>query len=95
MVDEAGADVDDVTGALVDHLPDRALRDVEEPTQVDGGDRVVVLDAVVRERLADVDPGVVDQRVDATEPVDSLAHHPLGSGRFDDVARDGRVIALV
>ena len=84
-----------MTGALVDHLPDRALCDVEEATQVDGGDRVEVLDAAVRERLADVDPGVVDQRVDATEPVEGLAHHPLGGGWFGDVARHGHVVALV
>ena len=46
VVDEAGADVDDVAAALCDHLPDRALGDVEEPGQVDGGDRGVVVDCV-------------------------------------------------
>ena len=56
----------------VDHLPDRPLGDVEEPGQVDGRDRGVVLDRVLRERLADVDAGVVDQRVDPPEPIERL-----------------------
>ena len=72
VVDEARGDVDDVAAALGDHLRDRALGDVEEPGEVDGGDRVVVVERVLGERLADVDPGVVDQGVDPAEPVERL-----------------------
>ena len=55
VVDEAGADVDDVAAALGDHLPDDALGDVEEPGQVHGGDRGKVAEGVVGEGLADED----------------------------------------
>jgi hypothetical protein len=41
---------------------------MEEPGEVHGRDRLVIIDRVLRERLADVDPGVVDERVDPSEP---------------------------
>ena len=65
----------------VDHLRDRQLGDVEEPGQVHGGDRSVVLDGVIRERLADVDTGVVDQRVDPPEAIESLVDRALRGRR--------------
>ena len=43
VVDQAGGDVDDVAAALGDHLRDRPLGDVEEPGQVHGGHRGVVV----------------------------------------------------
>ena len=95
VVDEAGGDVDDVAAALVDHLPDRALGDVEEPGQVHGGDRGVVVGRVIREGLADEDPGVVDQAVDPSEPIERLLHHALGRLGFCDVTLHGEVVGLV
>ena len=59
-----------MAASLGDHLPDRALGDVKEPGQVHGGDRGEVLQGVVGERLADEDPRVVDQSVDAPEPLE-------------------------
>src|SRR5207302_9820446 len=74
MVDEAGADADDVATALGEHLPDRALGDVEEPGEVDSCDGDVLIERVVGERLADEESGVVDQRVDTSEPVECELH---------------------
>src|SRR5438132_12589916 len=70
VVDEAGGDVDDVTAPLGDHLADGALGDVEEPGQVDGSDRCIVLECVFREGLSDEYPCIVDQVVDPSEPVE-------------------------
>ena len=56
---------------------DHALGDVEEPGQVHGGDRGEVVGRVLRERLADVDPGHVDQAVDPPEPIERLLHDAL------------------
>jgi hypothetical protein len=94
-VDDAGGDVDDVAAALVDHLPDRALGDVEEPGEVHGGDRGVVVGRVVREGLADEDPRVVDQAVDPSEPIERLLRDALGRLGFADVTLHGEVAGLV
>jgi hypothetical protein len=48
---------------------------VEEPGQVHGGDGGIVVGCVVGEGLADVDPRVVDQGVDPSEPVECLLDH--------------------
>ena len=77
VIDEAGADVDDVAAALGDHLPDRALGDVEEPGEVDGGDRFEVLGRVLGERLADIDARAVDQAVDAAEVLERVLDDTL------------------
>ena len=87
VVDEAGADVDDVAAALDEHLSDRTLSDVEEPGEVDRRDRGVLIEGVVGERLADEESGVVDQRVDPTEPVECQFDHALGGLRLGDVTR--------
>jgi hypothetical protein len=68
---------------------------VEEPGEVHGGDRGIVVQCVLREGLADVDPGVVDQAVDPSEPVERLPHHALGGLDFADVTRDGEEVGLV
>ena len=95
MVDEAGGDVDDVAAALADHLPDDALGHVEEPGQVYGSDRRIVVRRVFRERLADEDPGVVDQAVDPSESVDCLDHQALSSLGFSDVTAHREEVRLV
>src|SRR5215203_2066669 len=69
VLDQGGGEVDDVPVALFGHLSDRQLGDVEEPGQVHGGDRGVVLERVLREGLADVETGVFDQRVDPPEAI--------------------------
>ena len=81
--------------ALGDHLPDRALRDVEEPGQVHGGDGGIVLGGVVGEGLADVDPRVVDQAVDPSEPVECLLDHTSGGVDVGDVTRHREKVGLV
>ena len=41
----------------------------------------IVVERVVREWLADEDPGVVDQGVDPSEPIERLLDHALGRSR--------------
>src|SRR5690349_6205434 len=60
VVDEARGDVHHVPAALVDHLRDRELGDVEEPGQIYACDRGVVGERVLREGLTEIDPSVVD-----------------------------------
>jgi hypothetical protein len=84
-----------VAAALVDHLPERALGDVEEPAEVHSGDRVEVVGRVVREGLADEDPRVVDQAVDPSEPIERLLRDALGSLGFADVTLHREVAGLV
>ena len=74
---------------------DRQLGDVEEPGEVHGRDRGVVIERVLRERFADVDTGVVDQRVDPPEPIASLLDGASCGFRICDVASDRDVIGLV
>jgi hypothetical protein len=96
MVDEAGGDVDDVTtGALREHVPNDGLGDVEEAGQVHGHDRLVVVERVVREWLADENPCRVDQGVDPTEPIDCLLHHPLSGPDFRDVTLHGEDVVVI
>jgi len=71
------------------------LGDVKEPSQVDRRDRREIIERVLRERLADVDAGVVDQRVDPPEPIASLIDRSSRGLRIGDVAGDRDVIALV
>src|ERR1700758_4091468 len=53
-VDETRRDVDYVaTGTLGEDLPDDGLGDMEEPGQVHGGDRQVVVERVLGEWFAD------------------------------------------
>jgi hypothetical protein len=85
-----------VPGALLDHLRDRELGHVEEPVEVHRRDRgVVVAERVVRERFADVDAGVVDERVDPPEPSDGLLDRTLCGFGVCDVAGDRDVVVPV
>jgi hypothetical protein len=59
VVNEAGGDVDDVAAPLADHLPNDALGHVEEPGQVYGSHRCVVVGRVFHERLADEGPALL------------------------------------
>src|ERR1700733_12470016 len=70
------------------HLGDDPLGQPEEPAQVDPGEQGVVRGGVVGERLGDEHAGVVDQRVDAAEPLQRTLDDPVGGGRLRDVALD-------
>jgi hypothetical protein len=67
---------------------------VEEAAQVHRGHHLVVCARVVGERLADEDPGVVDQRVDPPEPVERLLDHVPSGLRLGDVTRNREEVAL-
>jgi hypothetical protein len=95
VVDEARADVDDVAGALGKHRPDRALGDAEEPGKVHRGGRGKVIARVVSEGLANVHPGVVDQAVDPSEPLERPLYHALGSLGVCDVSWHGEDVGVV
>ena len=84
----------DVAAALVDHLRDRELGDVEEPGQIYARDRGVVGERVLRERLTEVDPSVVDERVNPSEPIDRLGDHPPRRFGVSDVPLDDEVAVV-
>jgi hypothetical protein len=63
--------------------------------QVHGGDRRVVLERVLGERLLDVDPRVVDQAVDPPEPIERLLDHAPGGVGFGDVTLHREEVRLV
>jgi hypothetical protein len=65
---------------------DRSRCDVKEAREVDGDQGVEVLEGVVREGLADVDAGVVDQGVDPAKALDRLVDDALGGVRVGEVA---------
>jgi hypothetical protein len=78
VVGQTRSDVDYVTtSALGQHLADGGLGYMEEPGQVHGCNREVVIQRVVGECLADENPRVVDQTIDAVKndrpPVPRLA----------------------
>ena len=62
---------------------------MKETGEVDGDQSVEVLECVVREGLADVQPGVVDQGVDPTKALDRRPDDPLRGFGVGDVALDG------
>ena len=80
---------------LGDHLSNDGLSDVEEPGQVHGHHRRVVVRRVVDERLADEDPGVVDQGVDPSEVLERQLDDPLGGLGVGDVPRHGEQAGIV
>jgi hypothetical protein len=84
-----------VAAALGDHLRDRQLSEMEEAGEVHGRDRLVLIEGVFRERFADVDAGVVDQRVEPPEPVPSLVDRAPCGLRICDVADHRDVVVLV
>jgi hypothetical protein len=67
-----------VPSATIEHVRDHSRRHVKETREVDGDQGVEVLDGVLREGLADVDAGVVDQSVDVAKAPDRLVHDALG-----------------
>jgi hypothetical protein len=88
VVDEAGGDLDNVAAALLLHLGDGELGGVEEAREIDPKDIGVVGLGVLGEGLCNEDACIVDQRVDAPEPRDSLRNRALGRPPIGDVAGD-------
>src|SRR3954451_9000500 len=95
VVDQAGADVDDVPVALEEHRTDRALGDVEEAGQIYGGDGGEVIGRVLVERLADEEARVVYETVDSAEAPGRLVHHALRGVGLGYVALDGEEARLI
>jgi hypothetical protein len=60
------------------HLGDGPLGQPEETGEVDADHQGVILGGVVGKRLRVVDAGVVDQGVDAAEPLQCSADDPVG-----------------
>jgi hypothetical protein len=61
--------------ALLLHRRQRRARGVEGGGEIDGDDRVPLVDRELVDRRDMLDAGVVDQHVDRAEAVDRLAHH--------------------
>ncbi|MOA37346.1 hypothetical protein D3C78_1589280 [compost metagenome] len=94
MVHQAGGDVDDVAAALLFHLGDGELGDVEEAIDVHRQHIGVVFCGVRGERLGDEDPGVVDQGIDATETGHRFTDDTPGGFRFADVTGHGENVRI-
>ena len=71
------ADVDDLAAARLLHRRVDGLRHQEGAGQVPVHDRLPLVERHVLRRLADDDPGVVDQDVDPAEPAEDLGDGPL------------------
>jgi hypothetical protein len=89
MFDKRRRNIDHVPAALVEHVLDGSRRDVKETSEVDGDQGVEVLEGVIREGLADVDPRVVDQSVDPAKAPDRLVDNALRRVRVRYVTGDG------
>src|ERR1700761_9164632 len=80
VIDQAGGDVDDMPTALLFHLRDGQLRDMEETVEVH---RQVADIVFVGERgkwLGDEDAGVVDHGIDTAEAGHRFGEDTLGNG---------------
>ena len=64
--------------AALDHVSAGRLGGEEGALEIDSEHQVVVLLRDIDERLADLDPGVVDQDVEAAEGLDGGADEALG-----------------
>jgi hypothetical protein len=73
MVGKAGGDLHDMAAADALHRGRGELRHVEETGEIDRDDRREIRFAVLSERLGDEDARIVDERVDAPEPLDPSA----------------------
>ena len=85
-----------VSGAVArEHGGDGTAGHLEESTQVHTRDCVVVLVGVVGERLADEDAGVVDERVDPTEPAQGGVDDPGPGAVLSHVDGHGQHLGIV
>ena len=84
-----------MAATLGEHVLDRQLGHPEEAGQVhsDRGGEVIL--CVVGEGLGDEDPGVVDEGVDAAEPLDGGGDDAVGGGGIADVALDCQDVGVL
>jgi len=94
IVDEARGDLHDMTAALLLHLGDGDLRDVEEAGDVNAQDGGVVGLGVLGEGLGDENTGIVDERVDAPEPRHTFGDRALRRLPVGNVAGDDEDIGV-
>ena len=76
---------------LGEEVPDRLARAQERAAQVDGEHLVEVGAGELVGRPRDLDAGVVDEHVDAAEPLDRLRDHAHDVVLVGDVALDEHV----
>jgi hypothetical protein len=87
VFDQARADLDDVTAALPLHGRHGGLGGEEDTVDVGGHHPPVQLFRDIRDRAGAPYAGVVDQRVDAAEPLERGLNDSPRDGRFADIAR--------
>jgi hypothetical protein len=95
VIDQAGGDLDNVTAVPLFHFRNRELRDVEEARSVYRQHGTVVGLRVFREGLGDEDAGIIDKRVDAPEPRQTLGDRLMRRLSVGDVARDNENVGVV
>ena len=83
-----------MAAALLLHLGDGELRDVEESGEVDAQDGGVVGLGVLGEGLGDEDAGVVDECVDAPESLYGFGDRTLRRLPFGNVAGDDENVGV-
>jgi hypothetical protein len=87
-----------MTTTSLEHMLDCSRGDVKEADKVDCHHGVEVLDRVLGEGLADIDSGVVDQRVDLAIALERCVDDSLRRAGVGNIALDGddaRVLALL
>jgi hypothetical protein len=67
-----------VSAGARQHFREDALGQDEEAREVDPDNGVVVVPGVIKERLTEVDAGIIDERVDAPELPERLADNAVG-----------------
>jgi len=83
---EQRGDVDDLSGALGEHLAAGILAEPEDAVQVHVDNGLPVLGGVLSGRSAADDAGVVDEDVDGAEVGDGLVHEPVADLELAHIA---------
>ena len=86
VFDQARRDLHDVATMPLLHLCDGKLRDVKEAREVDAQQSRVISFGILSERLGDEYASVVDERIDAPEPGQTLGNCTLGRLPVGNVA---------
>jgi hypothetical protein len=82
--------VDDRSTTLLEHLAELKAHAVPDAAQIDAHDALVVRCGHLGDRRSrDLDPGIVEGRVDRTKGRDSLGHHRFDLGHSRDIAGNG------
>jgi hypothetical protein len=94
VIDEAGRDLHNVPGSLLQHLLGCALSDMEKPVDIDGQHVSKIFVRIVGEMFCDEDARIVDERVDAAEELQRLrddAFRGFGIGDVTGNRQDVRI----